>query len=78
MQNGKSLHRPGLRMGSGPDWDRLLPGDPDQTLGALRAWLGPDRSPDPEIEHGYWETLADRCTTAELAEAVLERLDLDG
>jgi len=78
MQNGKSLHRPGLRTGSAPDWDRLLPGDPDQTLGALRAWLGPERSPDPEVEHLYWEVLADRCTLDELATAVLERLDLDG
>jgi hypothetical protein len=78
MQNGKSLHRAGLSTGSVPNWDRLLLGDPEQTLGALRAWLGPERSPDPEIEHGYWEVLAGRCTTHELAEAVLQRLDLDG
>jgi hypothetical protein len=30
------------------------------------------------MEHGYWETLAARCTPDELADAVLERLDLDG
>jgi hypothetical protein len=78
MQNGKSLRRAGLSTGSVPDWDRLLLGDPEETLGALRAWLGPERSPDPAIEHGYWEVLADRCTTRELAEAILQRLDLDG
>jgi hypothetical protein len=30
------------------------------------------------MEHDYWETLAARCTPEELAEAVLDRLNLDG
>jgi hypothetical protein len=78
MQNGKSHPWAGLPTGRIPDWDRLLGGDPSQNLEALRAWFGPRRVPDPEMEHGYWETLAARCTTDELASAVLERLDLDG
>jgi hypothetical protein len=78
MQNGKSHHLPGLPTGGIPNWDRLLAGDPSQILEALRAWFGPKRIPDLEMEHGYWETLAARCTPDQLAEAVLERLDLDG
>jgi hypothetical protein len=78
MQNGKSHHRKGLPTGGIPNWDRLLAGDPSQILEALRAWFGPRRVLDPEMEHGYWETLAARCTPDELADAVLERLDLDG
>jgi hypothetical protein len=78
MQNGKSHHLPGLPTGGPPNWERLLAGDPSQTLKALRAWFGPRRVPDSEMEHGYWETLAARCTPDELAEAVLERLDLEG
>jgi hypothetical protein len=78
MQNGKSHQRSGLSMGRTPNWDRLLAGNPSQILEALRAWFGPKRVPDLEMEHGYWETLTARCTVDELAEAVLERLDLDG
>jgi hypothetical protein len=77
MQNGKSHHRAGLPTGGIPNWDRLLAGDPSQILEALRAWFGPRRVLDLEMEHGYWETLAARCTIDELAEAVLERLDFD-
>jgi hypothetical protein len=78
MQNGKSHHLPGLPTGGTPNWDHLLAGDPSQILEALRAWFGPRRIPDLEMEQGYWETLAARCTADELAEAVLERLDFDG
>jgi hypothetical protein len=78
MQNGKSHHIPGLPTGGIPNWERLLGGEPSQVLEALRAWFGPRRIPDQDMERGYWETLAVRCTPDELAEAVLERLDLDG
>jgi hypothetical protein len=78
MQNGKTHHLPGLPAGGTPNWERLLAGDSNQILEALRAWFGPKRILDREMEHGYWETLAARCTPEELAEAVLERLDLDG
>lgn len=78
MQNGKSHHLPGLPTGRVPNWEHLLAGSPSQVLEALRAWFGPRRVPDPEMEHGYWETLVARCTAEEVAEAVLERLDLDG
>lgn len=78
MQNGKSHHLSGLPAGGSPNWERLLAGDPFQILEALRAWFGPKRIPDAAMEHGYWETLAARCTPDELADAVLERLDLDG
>jgi hypothetical protein len=78
MQNGKSHHRAGLPTGGTPNWDRLLAGDPSQILEALRAWFGPRRVLDPEMERGYWETLAARCSIDELSEAVLERLDFDG
>jgi hypothetical protein len=78
MQNGKSHRFAGLPTGGVPNWDRLLAGDPSQILEALRAWFGPKRIPDLEMEHGYWETLAARCTADQLAEAVLERFDFDG
>lgn len=78
MQNGKARHLPGLPTGRVPNWEHLLAGSPSQVLEALRAWFGPRRVSDPEMEHSYWETLAARCTPDELAEAVLERLDLDG
>lgn len=78
MQNGKSSHPAGLRTGAAPDWQRLVPGRSDQVLGALRDWLGSRRNSDPDVERGYWKTLLDRCTAVELADAVLERLDLDG
>lgn len=78
MQNGKSHHLGGLPTGGTPNWERLLAGDPAQILEALRAWFGPRRIPDQEMEHGYWETLAIRCTPEEIADAVLERLDLNG
>lgn len=77
MQNGKTLHSAGLRTGAAPDWSRLVPGRKDEVLGALREWLGARRDPDPEVEHGYWKILLDRCTAIELADAVLERLVLD-
>jgi hypothetical protein len=77
MRNGKSFsQRAGLRTGAAPDWVRLLLAERSQVTEALRAWLGPRRSPDPEIEHGYWSLLADG-PAEELAEAVLQRLDLD-
>ncbi|MES1240039.1 MAG: hypothetical protein ABUT39_00330, partial [Acidobacteriota bacterium] len=78
MQNGKSHPLAGLPTGRIPDWERLLAGNPAQILEALRAWFGPRRIPDPEMERGYWETLASRCTAEELAKAVLDRLDLEG
>lgn len=78
MQNGKSHQLAGLPTGGTLNWERLLGGDLSQILEALRAWFGPRRIPDPEMEHGYWETLAARCTIDELSEAVLERLDFDG
>jgi tetratricopeptide (TPR) repeat protein len=65
-------------MGGTPNWDRLLAGNSSQILEALRAWFGPRRIPDLEMEHGYWETLAARCTADELAKAVLERLEFGG
>lgn len=78
MRNGKSFpRRAGLQTGTAPDWVRLLLAERSQVTEALRAWLGPRRSPDPEIEHGYWELLADG-PAEELAEAVLARLDLEG
>lgn len=78
MRNGKTFpHRAGLRTGTAPDWVRLLLAERSQVTEALRAWLGPRRSPDPEIEHGYWELLADGPAEG-LAEALLERLDLEG
>lgn len=78
MQNGKSFHPPALETGTAPDWNRLVPGRTDQVLGALRDWLGSKEDDDPEVERGYWKTLLDRCTAVELADAVLERLDLEG
>jgi hypothetical protein len=78
MQNGKTHHLPGLPAGGTPNWERLLAGNPNQILEALRAWFGPKRIPDREMEHGYWKTLADHCNPDEIAEALLERLDLDG
>lgn len=78
MQNGKSHHLSGLPASGTPNWERLLAGNPDQILEALRAWFGPRQIPDAEMEHGYWETLAAHCAPEELAEAVLERLDLGG
>lgn len=78
MQNGKSHHLAGLTTGGPLNWERLLACDPLQAMEALRAWCGPRRMPNPEMEHGYWETLTTRCTPDELADAVLERLDLDG
>jgi hypothetical protein len=78
MRNGKTFpQRAGLQTGTAPDWVRLLLAERNHVTEALRAWLGPRRSPDPEIEHGYWELLADG-PPEELAEAVLERLDLEG
>jgi len=77
MRNGKSCpQRAGLRTGTAPDWVRLLLAERSHVTEALRSWLGPRRSPDPEIEHGYWNLLADG-PAEELAEAVLQRLDLD-
>lgn len=78
MQNGKSHHLIGLPTGGPPNWERLLAGDTSQILEALRAWCGPRKIPDLEMEHGYWDVLAARCTPEELAEAVLDRLDLNG
>jgi hypothetical protein len=78
MQNGKSHHLPGLPTGGTPNWDRLLAGDSSQILEALRAWFGPRRVLDVDMERGYWETLAARCTADELAKAVVDRLDFDG
>ncbi len=78
MQNGKGHHQEGFHTASSPDWDRLLSGDMTGTLKALRAWLGPRRVPDTEMEHGYWDALANHASGSELAEAVLERLNLEG
>lgn len=78
MQNGKSHHRDGLPTSRAPNWERLLACDPSQALEALRAWCGPRRIPDLEVEHSYWATLAAQCTPDDVAQAVLERLNLDG
>lgn len=79
MRNGKGLHHDiGLRTGAAPDWDRLLLAGPDKVLSGLRLWLGPKRADDTEIERGYWKALVTRVGAAELAAAVLERLELDG
>lgn len=78
MQNGKTHHLSGLPAGGTPNWERLLAGNPNEILEALRAWFGPRRIPDREMEQGYWKTLAVHCGPAEVADAVLERLDLDG
>ncbi len=78
MQNGKGLHQEGFHTATPPDWDRLVSGDMTHKLRTLRAWLGPRRVPDLEMEHGYWEILATHASGPELAEAVLERLDLEG
>lgn len=77
MRNGKSHPLEGLPTGRPPDWERLLAADPRRILEALQAWFGPRRDPDPDMEHGYWEILAARCTAEELAAAILERLDLE-
>lgn len=78
MQNGKTHHLSGLPAGGTPNWERLLAGNPNQILEALRAWFGPRRIPDREMEQGYWKTLALHCSAAGIADAVLERLDFDG
>lgn len=79
MKNGKShAHPAGLHTGMAPDWDLLLLSEPARVLSALRDWLGPKRAANPEVERGYWAMILDRCSADELAEAVLDRLDLGG
>jgi hypothetical protein len=78
MRNGRGVHRvEGLPVPGLPDWPRLLREDPASTLMALRACLGVQRAAEPELEHQYWTLLAARYGSDELAEAVLDRLDLD-
>jgi len=78
MKNGKSLHHHiGLSTGAAPDWDRLLLTGPEKIFRGLRAWLGPKRAEDTEVERGYWRALVARGDMEELAAALVERLDLD-
>src|SRR5687768_5049273 len=78
MRNGKGLHHHGgVPTGAAPDWDRLLLAGPDRIFKGLRAWLGPKRAEDTEVERSYWTALVARGDTEELAVAVIERLDLD-
>jgi hypothetical protein len=79
MKNGKGLHHPaGLATRAAPNWDRLLLAGPDKVLSSLRLWLGPKRADDTDTERDYWKMLVARCDAEKLAEAVLERLDLNG